>query len=65
MEYLWPPRLTFATLVIIYFISCTLVGLYGRNRVLGFWGFFILSYVVSPFITFLFLVVTNSRSTSS
>lgn len=65
MEYLWPPRVTFATLVIIYVISCTLVGLYGRKRVLGFWGFFILSYVVSPFITFLFLVITNTRGTSS
>lgn len=65
MEYLWPPKLTFATLVIIYIISCTLVGLYGRNRLLGFWGFFILSYIVSPFFTLLFLVITSTRRTSS
>jgi len=65
VEYLWPPKLTFATLVIIYIISCTLVGLYGRNRLLGFWGFFILSYIVSPFFTLLFLVITSTRRTSS
>ncbi len=65
MEYLWPPQLTFATLIIIYFISCALVGLYGRDRLLGFWGFFILSYIVSPFFTLLFLVITSTRRTSN
>lgn len=62
MEYLWPPRLTFATLVLIYIICCALVGLYGRNRTLGFWGFFTLSYIFSPFFTFLFLLITRPRS---
>jgi hypothetical protein len=61
VEYIWSPRVTFATLVLIYIIACTLVGLYGRNRVLGFWGFFALSYVFSPFLMFLFLAVTDTR----
>jgi len=42
-----------------------LVGLYGRDRLLGFWGFFILSYSVSPFFTLLFLVITSTRRTSN
>jgi hypothetical protein len=61
MEYFWPPRLTFATIVLIYFLVCALVGLYGRDRLIGFWGAFVASYLFSPFFTFIFLVLTRRR----
>ena len=43
------PKLTGLTLLVVYLLACALVGLMGRNRSLGFWGFFAFSFVISPF----------------
>ncbi|WPZ32682.1 hypothetical protein T8K17_15690 [Thalassobaculum sp. OXR-137] len=61
MDYFWPPRLTFATIVLIYFLVCALVGLYGRDRLIGFWGSFVAAYIFSPFFIFIFLLLTRRR----
>lgn len=55
------PKLTGLTLLVVYLLACALVGLMGRNRSLGFWGFFAFSCVISPFFTFLLLVLTQTR----
>lgn len=41
--------------VIMYFLACAAVGFLGRDRRVGFWGFFIMSLFVSPIISVLFL----------
>lgn len=59
--YAFSPKLSVLALVAVYLAACALVGLCGRDRTLGFWGFFGLAFVLSPFFTFLLLVLTQSR----
>jgi hypothetical protein len=40
---------------------CALVGYVGRNRALGFWGFFLLCLFTGPFLSILLLVLTARR----
>lgn len=48
-------------MILAYLILCIIVGVYGSERTLGFWGFFALSLVLSPLIIFLFLVLTRTK----
>jgi len=45
------------TLIILWIATSAAIGWFGRKRVIGFWGFFVLSLLVSPIITGLFLLV--------
>jgi hypothetical protein len=45
------------TLIILWIAASAAIGWFGRKRVIGFWGFFVLSLLVSPVITGLFLLV--------
>jgi hypothetical protein len=47
----------------VFVILALLVGFLGRNRLLGFWGFFITSFLVSPVILVIALVLTVTRRT--
>jgi uncharacterized membrane protein YiaA len=44
----------FISIVLSYFI-----GFLGRNRKLGFWGYFFASLVLTPLIGFLLIVATD------
>jgi hypothetical protein len=45
--------------VVIYLILCLIVGFVGRRRKIGFLGYFLLSLILTPLITLLFLVITE------
>jgi hypothetical protein len=42
---------------VLYVVFSFFIGLLGRKRLLGFWGFFLISLFLTPFIGVLFLVV--------
>ena len=42
-------------LLLLYSLGCILVGWYGKNSRIGYWGFLILAFVVTPVIAFIFL----------
>jgi len=45
-------------LSMVYILVCAVVGVLGRHRLIGFWGFFLLSIVLSPVVTLIALAVT-------
>ena len=48
-------------LVLVYLVMCFVIGIAGRRRRLGFFGFFLLSLVLTPVITLGWLLVTHRR----
>jgi hypothetical protein len=48
-------------LVIVYLILCFVIGIAGRRRRIGFFGFFLLSVILTPVITLGWLLVTHRR----
>lgn len=55
-----------AMLIVAYFVVCFMVGLVGRRRRIGFSGYFLLSILLTPIITLLFIILSSldfSRST--
>ena len=48
-------------LVILYLAFCFLAGILGRNRRIGFWGFFFSSIVFTPFVSLPFLYFAMPR----
>ena len=44
----------------LWIVLCLLVGFAGRRRALGFWGFFILSLVLSPVVMAVVLLLTQT-----
>ena len=44
-----------------YVILALIVGLLGRNKMIGFWGFFLLSLVLTPIVTGLFMILNTNR----
>jgi Na+/melibiose symporter-like transporter len=44
-----------------YVILALIVALLGRNKQVGFWGFLILSLVMTPVLTGFFLIITRDR----
>lgn len=47
--------------LIAYVILALIVGLMGRNKTVGFWGFFLLSLILTPFVTGLFMILNRDR----
>ncbi|HOY65261.1 MAG TPA: hypothetical protein PLP29_00145 [Candidatus Ozemobacteraceae bacterium] len=45
-------------LLILYTGLCFVAGYFGRNRRIGFWGFFFASTLFSPILSLLFLFFT-------
>jgi hypothetical protein len=43
--------------VFIYLVLSGVAAFAGRHRRIGFWGFFFLSLIVTPFLTALFIFV--------
>jgi hypothetical protein len=48
-------------ILVAYVILATIVGLLGRNKIIGFWGFFLLSLVVTPIVTGAFMAISRNR----
>lgn len=47
--------------IALYLVLCVVAGIVGRNRLLGFWGFFLLSLVLTPLLMIIALIVTLPR----
>lgn len=45
------------TIIVLWVVTSAAIGWFGRKRVIGFWGFFVLSLLVSPILTGLFLLL--------
>jgi Na+/melibiose symporter-like transporter len=48
-------------LTVIYFVLCLIAAIAGRNRRIGFWGYFFCSIIFTPFISLLFLFFAMPR----
>ncbi len=50
-------------------ISCIalsfLIGYYGRDRKMGFWGYFFASLLLTPFIGALLVIVSDKKKTAA
>jgi hypothetical protein len=44
-----------------YLALCLVAGVAGRNRRIGFWGYFFSSFIFTPFISILFLYFASPR----
>lgn len=58
------PLLRFAltpSFIAAYLGLAFLVGLSGRNKQIGFWGFFLLSILITPLITGFFMIICRPR----
>ena len=51
----------FVELFLIYLILAVINGFIGRDRLIGFWGFFFISILVTPIIILLFLIISSPR----
>lgn len=51
------------TIILLWIVSSAAIGWFGRRRVVGFWGFFVLSLLISPILTGLFLLVAAPGKT--
>jgi len=45
-----------------YILLCLLVGAAGRYTRAGFWGTFVVSLLITPFLSFLFLLLFRRRA---
>jgi hypothetical protein len=50
-----------AGIVLIYLALCFLAGFAGRNRRIGFWGYFFSSVVFTPIVSLSFLYLASPR----
>jgi hypothetical protein len=49
-------------LILIYLLLSLVMGLLGRNRKFGFWGYFFGSIVLTPLIGLLLVLASDSRT---
>ena len=47
--------------VLVYLALCLAAGIVGRNRRIGFWGFFFSSIIFTPAVGLLFLYFATPR----
>jgi hypothetical protein len=48
-------------LILAYLALCLVAGILGRNRRIGFWGFFFSSIIFTPIISLLFMYFSMPR----
>ena len=48
-------------LIAAYIVLSLIVAIVGRNRQIGFWGFFILSLIVTPIVTGVFMLICTPK----
>jgi hypothetical protein len=49
----------------LWLLLCTLVGIVGRRRKFGFWGYFFGSILLTPLIGLLLVLASDKRPLSS
>ena len=47
--------------LIAYVILAVIVGMFGRDKKIGFWGFFLLSLLITPIIPAVFMLISSPR----
>ena len=47
--------------VVLYFVACIAAGWFGRNRRIGFLGFFLASILFTPLLTLLVLLLSSPK----
>lgn len=47
--------------IFLYLALCVVAGIFGRNRRIGFWGFFFSSIIFTPVISLLFMYCSMPR----
>jgi len=47
--------------IIFYLLICLLVGVLGSRTMIGFWGFFFLSFFLSPIIALAVVLISTPR----
>jgi len=52
-------------LLIAYMILAVIVALCGRHKQIGFWGFLLLSLLLTPLITGFFMLINRDRGAAS
>jgi len=53
------------TIQLIYFSLSIIIGVFGVNRVMGFWGYLFCSIIFSPVIGLMVLMVSSKKKTTS
>lgn len=53
--------MTYIYLSSAYFLACLLLGYFGRNKKLGFWGYFFGSIIFTPTIGALLVIASDSK----
>jgi hypothetical protein len=48
--------------LVAYVILAIIVGLLGRHKQVGFWGFFLLSLLMTPLLTGFFMIINRPRA---
>ncbi len=48
-------------MVVAYIILCLIAGVLGRHKTVGFWGFFILSVILTPIAGIAVLILGMDR----
>ena len=48
-------------LIIVYLFICYLVGLTGKNRKFGFYGYFFTSIFITPLVGLILVLASDSR----
>ncbi len=51
-------------IVFAYIILCTIIGLLGRNKTIGFWGFFFFAAILTPLVGLVVLIIARNREDS-
>lgn len=46
---------------VLYFIICFFIGLLGNNKKMGFWGYFFASFLFTPVVGFILVIVSADR----
>lgn len=45
-----------------YITLCLIVAVLGRNKTIGFWGFFFFSFILTPVIGLSILIIAKDRN---
>jgi amino acid transporter len=51
----------FVCLSLGYLILCFIVGYFGRNRSMTFWGYFFASIVLTPLVGLLLVIISKKK----
>jgi len=48
-------------MLVLYLLLCALIGFLGRNRLMGFWGYFFGSVLLTPIVSALLVLVSKRQ----